>query len=73
MRLVSDWTYGGSYLCGQLNAKNRMGAYTGFRWFNSDGLGFHDIESDQIAEIFDQANLRRCVDLEGLPWWYITH
>lgn len=26
--------YGGTIVCGEVNARNRMGGYVGFRWFN---------------------------------------
>lgn len=70
-RLSSDWTLKGSLLCGEVNAKNLMGAYAGYRWFESDGDGYANIESDVLREILDKRGERRCASTPH-PWWWLN-
>lgn len=60
------WTGSNGILCGQVNAKNGFGAYTGYRGFDSHhGLAY--IESDNPI-------LKACSDLgdpRTIPWWWI--
>lgn len=36
----SEWRVAGNILCGEINAKNKMGGYVGYRKFSSNS-GFH--------------------------------
>lgn len=70
VRLFSDWTPGNSALCGEVNAKNKMGGYVGFQHFTSFGGGMGaDIESADMTAIYDAAKLKRCAYAELTPWW----
>ena len=52
----SEWTVKGSVLCGEVNAKNRMGGYAGYVKFSSFA-GIHaDIGSSDLGlEVVDAA------------------
>lgn len=66
-RLVSPWTVSNSILCGEMNAKNRMGGYAGFSAFYVSTLG-----GKRTVEVGDFAGSALC-DLEGFafPWWWL--
>lgn len=66
-----NWTVKGGNLCGQVNAKNRMGGYVGYHWFQSFDGGA-SIEDDELKEVFDEGKLDRCaVDKRGKPFWWL--
>lgn len=66
-KVIGPWTVDGSTLCGELNAKNRMGGYVGYAKFYSayggeirdvgDKIGTHDIFCEQFKD--------------DLPWWWL--
>lgn len=46
--LHGDWTVNGSFICGEVNAKNRMGGYVGYVPFWA-AFGEHaDVGSDEL-------------------------
>ena len=68
---AGDWTVSGGILCGQVNAKNRMGGYVGYKWFHS--FNQHaSVESDSMKESFDLQKVKRC-DFSGdkVSWWQV--
>lgn len=68
LRLFSNWTPRESVLCGEVNAKNRMGGYVGFRHFES-GAGVASIEEPVISELYASGRLKRCNYADLAPWW----
>lgn len=69
IRVFSDWTPRQTAICGEVNAKNRMGGYVGFKHFTAYGGGGAEIESDIIAELYDSGKLKRCDYAQYTPWW----
>lgn len=71
-RVFGNWSEASSILCGQINAKNKMGGYTGYNWFESS-LGQGHIESELLKETLDKADFNRCNydSNPPLPWWYM--
>lgn len=72
-RYVGNWTVSGGYLCGRINAKNKMGGYVGYRWFESNPY-ITDIESDVMRDVLDKSGTKRCDEdtSKGAPWWWLT-
>lgn len=69
--LISPWRANNSVLCGEINAKNRMGGYSGYRSFATgiDGdqnRGAEVIDHDDIAKAVCAAVIER-----GSKWWWI--
>ena len=62
---VGPWTMEKGVLCGQVNSKNRMGGYVGFKAFSAtskDALIMSepdDLECDALAND------------ENVPWWWL--
>lgn len=69
--IASNWAPGKASMCGQLNAKNSMGGYVGYRWFTSGPDGVR-IEDDFMQQLNDRAGIDRCKVPDGIPWWWIT-
>lgn len=75
-RYFGDWTGRNGILCGQVNAKNKMGGYVGYRWFTSTSVrGSVEDEDDRIRN--DAAGRPRC-DFGGLmsdhaSWWWLRY
>lgn len=68
LRLYSEWTLTESVLCGEVNAKNRMGGYVGYRHFQAS-IRVVSIEDPVLTDLYASGQLKRC-DFEGvLPWW----
>lgn len=72
-KYVGNWTVSGGYLCGRVNAKNKMGGYVGYRWFDGDATDAI-IETEFVQEVFDKKGVDRCGDdlSKGAPWWWLT-
>lgn len=71
LKYVGNWTVQGGVLCGQVNAKNRMGGYVGYQWFDADAKSAI-VEDDVVKKIYDDASLKRCDFSEDkLPFWYL--
>ena len=65
--LLSPWAVSGSILCGEVNAKNRMGGYAGFSEFYVDTMG-----GEPIVEIGSEPAKRWCDMGDGnVPWWWL--
>lgn len=68
--LSSPWSVKGSVLCGEVNAKNRMGGYIGYRAFYVSTLA-----GEVIVEMNEQWAKSRCGIENDLrsddPWWHI--
>ena len=70
-RYVGNWTVTGGIYCGQVNAKNKMGGYVGYRWFTGESENSM-IEDESMAKTFDDAKIERCnFDSDKLPFWYL--
>lgn len=66
-RYVGDWTVQRGFLCGEVNAKNAMGGYVGYRPF-ATGDGLANIQSDVERE----AGIKVCdIDESMVPWWWL--
>lgn len=62
-RYVGPWTVGGGALCGEINAKNRMGGYTGFTpYFSAGGEAVSGPETPRLCDT---------VSLERAAWWWL--
>jgi hypothetical protein len=70
LKYVGNWTVKGGLLCGQVNAKNAMGGYVGYSWFES-GIKSASIEDVEIKSVFDKSGLDRCDYGESLKWWWL--
>lgn len=57
-------------LCGEVNAKNSMGGYVGFKRFEVSQSGA-EIVPDVMNGLYDEGKLKFC-DFSNLPvpWWY---
>lgn len=51
-RLVNGWTVKTSILCGEVNAKNELGGYSGFKLFASTSGESADVEKDVGSKVF---------------------
>lgn len=73
LKLYSDWRLSGSILCGEFNARNRMGGYVGFTHFEAHGWTDEpDIESEVMKELHERpgTELKRCPYEEESRWWH---
>ena len=70
---VGPWSATNGTLCGQVNAKNRMGGYTGYHWFETVGQSVIFIEDDSLKEMFDSVGHKRCdtAKMDGIQWWWL--
>lgn len=68
-RLFSNWTPSGSALCGEVNAKNRMGGYAGFQPFVAFP-GYATVKSELQGERLSAA-LTSCDFEKVAPWWHL--
>lgn len=71
-RYFGDWTGRNGILCGEVNAKNRMGGYVGYQWFKSTSER-GQVEPDYEKVQNDTAGRDRC-DFGGLEiakWWWL--
>lgn len=65
MRLVSNWQKDSSVLCGEMNARNRMGGYIGFVKFVVLTPRLYYIDDDELVQ-------EVCTVMDGpKPWWYL--
>lgn len=75
IRLFSDWTVDGSAMCGEVNAKNRMGGYVGYRRFNVLGSFYARIEDDLDLRLASQhkdlPDIYECKYGKSAPWWHL--
>lgn len=73
-RYFGDWTGRNGILCGQVNAKNRMGGYVGYRWFTSTSER-GALESEDMRLRFDAAGKKRCeygAAMDDIAkWWWL--
>ena len=68
---IGNWTVAGGVLCGQVNAKNKMGGYVGYQWFDAYSGGAM-VEDDLVKKIYDDASLKRCDFSEDkTPFWHL--
>lgn len=65
LRLRSGWTANGALLCGEMNARNRLGGYSGFEKFAATSPWSHFINNDEVVS-------GACDHLDDpVPWWYL--
>lgn len=64
-QFVGPWTLTHSTYCAEMNAKNRMGGYAGYRFAMSDG-GIEDV-SDLFADMPEYCEGRA----RAVPWWWL--
>lgn len=71
-KVVGPWRLENSIYCGEVNAKNRMGGYVGYRWFDGSAESSM-IEDDAMKTTFDGAKLERCQyrDDPVIKWWWL--
>ncbi|SFB74040.1 hypothetical protein SAMN05216344_102162 [Polaromonas sp. OV174] len=69
-RLFSDWTPGGSAMCGEVNAKNRMGGYVGFRPFVALP-GYASVETEFGEQFKKKVGLPTCSFDKVAKWWHL--
>lgn len=68
LRVISAWTPRETVVCGEVNGKNRMGGYVGFRHFEVLGSDSSpDFEPESLTSVYDAGELKRC-PYQG-PWW----
>lgn len=66
-RYTGNWIPGYGMLCGELNAKNAMGGYTGYQKFVATGLAVRlasEIDAEFVTELCTIQN-------EPRPWWWL--
>jgi hypothetical protein len=64
LHYYGDWTPSGGLLCGEVNAKNAMGGYAGYRTFI--------VDTKQVKVDNDTSFSKYCGELRaGAPWWWI--
>jgi hypothetical protein len=70
-RVFSNWTVSGGALCGEINARNRMGGFVGFNEFTVvAGLAMID---DENTKQYRAATGRGGCDFKSItPWWHIS-
>lgn len=69
-RYWSNWTRTGGVLCGEVNAKNLMGGYTGYRTF---------VVFPGLATIYSESEVKSrqamgtpvCDFANVAPWWHL--
>lgn len=73
-RLFSDWSVSGSAMCGEVNAKNRMGGYTGFKTFNAlPGTAVIEADLEKEARLKFGGGHDPCAFAQSPnPWWHLT-
>jgi hypothetical protein len=64
-RYFGPWTVSGGILCGQVNAKNRMGGYVGFKYFSGNANGA------LISEFGEDAECEALREGSIVPWWWL--
>lgn len=70
-RLFSGWTPGSSALCGEVNARNRMGGYVGFTSFSVVAGLAHIADADE-TRIKREADIPLCAfETADMPWWHL--
>lgn len=73
-KLVSPWTLEESTLCGEVNARNKMGGYVGYVPFTVDiynGAAL-SVGGDKFTDEYNKALAATCDPLEDWPlWWWI--
>lgn len=72
-RYIGNWTVSGGLLCGEVNAKNRMGGYTGYRSF-STFYEFVTLHPDDVSAKVGKKTSTECEEVlaTGNPWWWLT-
>lgn len=69
VKVFGDWSRSEVAVCGEVNAKNRMGGYVGYTSFIVTPAGA-DIESDDVKSLYDKGTLQRCpFERDDYPWW----
>lgn len=73
IRLFSDWTPANSSLCGEVNARNRLGGYVGYREFFLMGdTGYVFIDDDPGFESsFTTTRKSYCPFGNRTKWWHL--
>jgi hypothetical protein len=69
-RLVSDWTLGGSILCGQVDTSNRLGGSHGFRNF----VALTDrakVDTRFIPNAGTRQQTENCPYKDTARWWHL--
>lgn len=65
VRISSNWTPAGGMACGEVNARNRLGAYVGFQKFVVMADGLRILGDDglvtEMCSVLDDPS----------PWWYV--
>jgi hypothetical protein len=72
-RYVGPWTVSGGVLCGEVNAKNRMGGYVGYTHYWSI---FGDHKLSGIEERPGESDIAAvmCDELEpAVQWWWLRY
>ncbi len=66
-RYIGNWQPGDGMLCGELNAKNAMGGYTGYQKFAAAG------NSVSLASEFDAEFVTEVCTVQDnpRPWWWL--
>lgn len=67
----SDWTAKGSYLCGEVNSKNRMGGYVGYKAFSAFSPTFAVIYSWDRTQFHTSSGQDACSAVKIAPWWHL--
>ena len=75
--IVSPWTVSDSVLCGEVNAKNQMGGYVGYKrffvWTSMKDPKKHRTGIDDGGKIGSEYVAGACDDgrYEGIDWWWM--
>jgi hypothetical protein len=67
----SDWTAKGSFLCGEVNSKNRMGGYVGYKEFRAFSSDFAMIYSWDRSQFHTSSSQDPCAAVNVAPWWHL--
>lgn len=67
-RVIGNWRFAGTVLCGDVNAKNKMGGYAGFSPFEA---GVNGASVGKDGDILPPCDFEK--DLRATaPWWWMT-
>lgn len=64
LHYYGDWTVSSGLLCGEVNAKNAIGGYVGFRSFTADAKQGTIERDTKLSEYCGHLKL-------DAPWWWI--
>ncbi len=67
VRYFGDWTRAGGVVCGEVNAKNGFGGFSGFHWFTAHESS---ISAEPVMSEFYRQQCEKTFP-EVAPWWHL--